>query len=438
MRTEKEMMELILKVAEEDERIRAVYMNGSRTNKNAKKDLFQDYDIVYAVRETASFIDDPGWIDCFGERLVMQMPEEMDRARGMKDVSEECYGYLIQLADGNRLDLHINTLEYSIRDIQEDQLCLVLLDKDQALPSIAPANDRQRWVEKPSRQDFECCLNEFWWLLNNIGKGLWRKEILYVMDMIQFYLRPELLRLLIWEAGESTDFTVSVGKSAKYIEKYLEAEEYEQYLKSYPQAQTEKIWAAVEEMCNQFSRISKRLGERFGFAVDQKQEHSSRLFLACTKCLPEDADQFLFVREGTAEDYMELARLWLNANLQAHSFIPANYWQEHYDSVLAAFSMAELLVYEDGNGVRGFAGLQRKQDKAYLEGLFVNEGDRSKGVGRSLMSVCKARCRELELRVYEKNRKAVCFYEQQGFCRSELSVNKETGEKEWVMVWRKQ
>ena len=35
MRTEKEMMELILSMAREDARIRAVYINGSRTNPNA-------------------------------------------------------------------------------------------------------------------------------------------------------------------------------------------------------------------------------------------------------------------------------------------------------------------------------------------------------------------------------------------------------------------
>ena len=58
MRTEKEMMELILRTAEEDARIRAVYMNGSRTNPNAPKDIFQDYDIVYVVEETGSFIRD--------------------------------------------------------------------------------------------------------------------------------------------------------------------------------------------------------------------------------------------------------------------------------------------------------------------------------------------------------------------------------------------
>ncbi len=41
MRREKEMFDLILGIAREDERIRAVYMNGSRTNPNAPKDIFR-------------------------------------------------------------------------------------------------------------------------------------------------------------------------------------------------------------------------------------------------------------------------------------------------------------------------------------------------------------------------------------------------------------
>lgn len=51
MRSEQEMYELIIGTARADERIRAVYINGSRTDKNAPKDIFQDYDIVYAVCE---------------------------------------------------------------------------------------------------------------------------------------------------------------------------------------------------------------------------------------------------------------------------------------------------------------------------------------------------------------------------------------------------
>jgi aminoglycoside 6-adenylyltransferase len=77
MRTEKEMFELILKIAEKDSRIRAVYMNGSRTNPNVPKDVYQDYDIVYIVDDFETFTADHSWIDAFGDRLMLQMPEAM-------------------------------------------------------------------------------------------------------------------------------------------------------------------------------------------------------------------------------------------------------------------------------------------------------------------------------------------------------------------------
>lgn len=76
MRTEKEMYDLILSIAQNDKKIRAVYLNGSRTNPNVPKDIFQDYDVVYIVTETLPFIEDKDWIKCFGEILYMQYPDE--------------------------------------------------------------------------------------------------------------------------------------------------------------------------------------------------------------------------------------------------------------------------------------------------------------------------------------------------------------------------
>lgn len=56
MRGEAEMYRLLMDAAEADDRILAVYMNGSRTNVNVPADIFQDYDIVYVVRETGSLL----------------------------------------------------------------------------------------------------------------------------------------------------------------------------------------------------------------------------------------------------------------------------------------------------------------------------------------------------------------------------------------------
>ena len=67
MRSEQEMMDLILGTAQEDERIRAVILNGSRTNPNVRRDIFQDYDVVYVVTEMGPFVHNLEWIRCFGE-----------------------------------------------------------------------------------------------------------------------------------------------------------------------------------------------------------------------------------------------------------------------------------------------------------------------------------------------------------------------------------
>lgn len=76
MRSEKEMLDLIIRTAREDERIIAAYLEGSRVDPNAQKDIFRDYDVEYIVRDTAPFIADKSWIDRFGERLFMQYPDD--------------------------------------------------------------------------------------------------------------------------------------------------------------------------------------------------------------------------------------------------------------------------------------------------------------------------------------------------------------------------
>src|SRR5690625_937503 len=109
MRTEQEMMDLILKTAKDDQRVRAVYMNGSRTNPHAPKDIFQDYDIVYVVTETASFIKNKHWVNVFGDLLMIQEPDKNDHSLGKPVDFAHSYGYLMLFTDGNRIDLHIET-----------------------------------------------------------------------------------------------------------------------------------------------------------------------------------------------------------------------------------------------------------------------------------------------------------------------------------------
>ena len=63
MRGENEMLDLIISTARTDTRVLAAYLKGSRANPNAPKDIYRDFDVMYVVTETGSFIRDTSWMN---------------------------------------------------------------------------------------------------------------------------------------------------------------------------------------------------------------------------------------------------------------------------------------------------------------------------------------------------------------------------------------
>lgn len=285
MRTEAKMISLIKDIAFKEENIRAAYIEGSRTNPNAPKDIFQDYDIVYIVTTTKPFREDKEWINNFGKILYMHYPE--DNVFYPSDV-ENCYGWQIQFADGNRMDLHVCTKENALANLE---LYQILVDKDGIVPYPQETTDERYWVKEPREIEFKCTCSDFWWCLNNVAKGLWRNELPYAMDVINFVLRPHLKRLLEWKMGIENNFSVSAGKSCKYFKKYLQEETYRQFLATYSIAEIESIWNSVFEMCDLFQSTAVELSKKQKFVYDFEQAENSLSFLHHVRKLPANAKE---------------------------------------------------------------------------------------------------------------------------------------------------
>ena len=294
MRNESTMYQLFMDIAKSDDRILAVYMNGSRTNSNVPKDIFQDYDIVFVVTATQPFIEDKNWICQFGNILYMQYPDEHPDFPSDK---ENIYGWLMQFDDGNRIDLHVETVAHSQAHIGDDKLCRILLDKKHILPGILEATDADYHIKKPTQAQFKACANEFWWCTNNLAKGLWREEIPYVQDMANFVVRKELEKMLSWKVGIQTDFHVSVGKSAKYLYRWLSEDEYQSYLNTYFGGNTQDAWDAVFTMCDLFSRVTEQVAQGLGYTYPIAEGKAARAFLECVSQLSKNAAEIVISKE---------------------------------------------------------------------------------------------------------------------------------------------
>lgn len=131
-------------------------------------------------------------------------------------------------------------------------------------------------------------------------------------------------------------------------------------------------------------------------------------------------------------DLDRLMAIWLTANLEAHSFIAADYWQDNLAAVRQMIPQAEVYVYQRHEEILGFIGLADD----YIAGIFVDRQARGQGIGKQLLEHVKTSHGRLTLQVYQQNIRAVQFYQRENFQIHAKQLDEHTGVPELEMLWQ--
>ena len=138
------------------------------------------------------------------------------------------------------------------------------------------------------------------------------------------------------------------------------------------------------------------------------------------------------IRELQKVDINKVAEIWLDTNIKTHYFISAQYWKSNFELVKELLLQATVYVYEDKQEIQGFIGLSNE----YIEGIFVSDKMQSQGIGKILLNYVKGKRNKLILNVYQKNTRAISFYQREGFEIQYSGLDEATGEKDYVMAWQ--
>ena len=138
------------------------------------------------------------------------------------------------------------------------------------------------------------------------------------------------------------------------------------------------------------------------------------------------------IRELLKVDINKVAEIWLDTNIKTHYFISAQYWKSNFELVKELLLQATVYVYEDKQEIQGFIGLSNE----YIEGIFVSAEMQSQGIGKILLNYVKGKRNKLILNVYQKNTRAISFYQREGFEIQYSGLDEATGEKDYVMAWQ--
>lgn len=272
MRSEKQVYDTILNFAAMEERIRVVTLEGSRTNSNIPPDDFQDYDITFFVTDMQGFIHDDGWLNVFGERLILQKPEDME----LFPAVEKGYSYLMLFTDDVKIDLTLLPLDLLDEYFTWDKLVKLLLDKDNRIKHPPVPTDQDYHLKRPTERMFDDCCNEFWNTATYVVKGLCRREILFAIDHLNDIVRKELLRMISWLVGMEQGFDLSLGKNYKFLRRYVSEGLWKRLMSTYQMDSYSHMWESLEECMALFREVSKDAARRLDYQYPPYDEKISK------------------------------------------------------------------------------------------------------------------------------------------------------------------
>ncbi|MFS9186194.1 MULTISPECIES: aminoglycoside 6-adenylyltransferase [Streptococcus] len=256
MRTETEMLDLILQIAKKLQ-VDAVALSGSRTEDQAPKDEFQDYDIVYIVENLDELISDLSWIDQFGTCNI-----EQHNILGNRRL------YLMLFEDGNRIDLTLCP-KVHIKEWVESEADFTVLEDTKGLFAPYSSNPQRYWTSPATEKDFKKACNEFWWVSAYVVKGICRNQVIYATDHLYNICQQELLKILAWQVASDRG-VVDIGKNYKYLFNYLPAEKEKEFSALLDFSSLDKITQSLLATMEFFHQEAQYLANKMGFEYDRE------------------------------------------------------------------------------------------------------------------------------------------------------------------------
>ena len=257
MRTDTEMMNLILQIAESLQ-VEAVALSGSRADIHSLEDDFQDYDVVYIVENLEDLISDLSWLDRYGNRLI-----EQHNFLGHRRL------YLMLFEDGNRIDLTLCPKEY-IQEWVDSEANFEVIKDDKGLFEAYQPNSKRYWTAPPTEEEFVASCNEFWWVSAYVVKAIRRNQLIYATDHLYGICQQELLKVFAWQVTSDRG-AVDIGKNYKYLFHYLPAEKEKEFSALLNLSSIEKVSQSLFATMNIFDREAQSLAKKMGFAYDQEE-----------------------------------------------------------------------------------------------------------------------------------------------------------------------
>jgi aminoglycoside 6-adenylyltransferase len=288
---EKEIIDSLVRWAEQQPLVRAMLLTSSRASPKALVDIFSDFDILLILQDVHPFYEDRKWLEAFGPVLALYRDPLEPHLGFLKS------GYVIQYENGLKIDFILWQVEILQRVAADPVLpdefdagYLVLLDKDHLTDELKPSTYTAYIPKPPSEAEYQASVEVFFLDATYVAKLLWRDDLMaakHIMDLLdQEHLRP----MLEWHLEIDHQWSVKPGPYGRQLKRWLRPDLWAELESTYTGAGLEENWEAMFRTIAVFRKAAIEVGVRLGYTYPHDLDRRGIAYLQKVRNLDRSAE----------------------------------------------------------------------------------------------------------------------------------------------------
>ena len=279
MRDKNNVLQDVIKFAENNKNIEALLITSSMANPKAETDIFSDLDVVIVTDNPKIFVNNKDWCNQFGE--IMVSFNDNFKLEGITS-----YTSLVLYKDYIRIDFSIWPTELLKKIAEYNKLPAfldigyeVLYDKNNLTTELNEASNQAYQTNKPNKHEYERVVNNFWWDITYIAKYLWRDQF-YFAKYMDYFIKYNLLQPMVeWLIGVENNWEVNPGKQGSNFKKHLNDKLWQELMATFSGSDFQENWDSTFKMMDFFSKTAKKVAYRLRFEYPQNLEEDVREYI---------------------------------------------------------------------------------------------------------------------------------------------------------------
>ena len=257
------ILDKIIDWAQKEAPIQALILNGSLAG-NGPKDELSDYDIAVFTTDIEKYTADDSWLREIDDVWVYE-------PCAMHKNNKEYQTRLIIYKDGVQVDFAFYDMAYLEYLLQCDVLPVdfnmgyrVLLDKNEVTKILRPATYVYPTAQKPSQEEFERLVYNFFFELFKEAKALCRNDLWHA-KLRDWTTKEYLLTMIEWHAKAHKGWNYDTNCAGKRMESWVDPAIWKRLQNVFAHFDADDSWEKLFNTIDLFRELAQETAQKCEF-----------------------------------------------------------------------------------------------------------------------------------------------------------------------------